>query len=162
MTIKILVKASNPLFYITKEKIPDSNTESFTRFRSDTDHPLLDPRQWTENHVAHWLQWAARSFPWTAFPKSISDEGKRHLRHGEGCFSARAPAFVGDILWEHLELLQKWFQAACTNQCVPELGAYIDYTQAPGVLPGEDRKPVPSCIDIECNVIALNSAIDEQ
>lgn len=27
--------------------------------------------------------------------------------------------------------------------CVPELSAFIDYTQAPGVLPGEDRKPIP-------------------
>lgn len=27
--------------------------------------------------------------------------------------------------------------------CVPELSPFIDYTQAPGVLPGEDRKPIP-------------------
>lgn len=26
---------------------------------------------------------------------------------GKEAFQARAPAFVGDILWEHLELLQK-------------------------------------------------------
>lgn len=26
--------------------------------------------------------------------------------------------------------------------CVPELSAFIDYTQVPGVLPAEDRKPL--------------------
>lgn len=27
--------------------------------------------------------------------------------------------------------------------CVPELNAFIDYSQAPGMSPGEDRKPIP-------------------
>ncbi|KAJ8964661.1 hypothetical protein NQ317_013179, partial [Molorchus minor] len=139
---------------------------------------VSDPRQWTENHVAHWLQWAAKEFSLDCIPlNQFRMKGKDICAMGKDAFSARAPAFVGDILWEHLELLQKGLiskdvkitaskvsplysenlmcekEGALNNpvvsssmyepMCVPELGAYIDYTQAPGVLPGEDRKPVP-------------------
>lgn len=34
-------------------------------------------------------------------------KGKDICAMGKDAFQARAPAFVGDILWEHLELLQK-------------------------------------------------------
>lgn len=33
--------------------------------------------------------------------------GKQICAMGKESFLARAPAFMGDILWEHLELLQK-------------------------------------------------------
>lgn len=115
-----------------------------------------DPRQWTENHVAHWLQWAAKEFSLDCIPlNQFRMKGKDICAMGKDAFSARAPAFVGDILWEHLELLQKDLEKerAMNNSvvsnnmyepmCVPELGAYIDYTQAPTVLSGDDRKPVP-------------------
>lgn len=32
---------------------------------------------------------------------------------GKDAFQARAPAFVGDILWEHLEILQKGRSRRC-------------------------------------------------
>lgn len=67
-----------------------------------------DPRQWTENHVAHWLQWAAKEFSLECIPlHQFRMKGKDMCAMGKDAFSARAPAFVGDILWEHLELLQK-------------------------------------------------------
>ncbi|XP_045453170.1 ETS-like protein pointed [Melitaea cinxia] len=52
-------------------------------------------------------------------------------------FLARAPAFMGDILWEHLEILQKDVEKERSllanvppnmyesNVCLPELSDYI-------------------------------------
>ncbi|KAK9877502.1 hypothetical protein WA026_018613 [Henosepilachna vigintioctopunctata] len=112
-----------------------------------------DPRQWTENHVAHWLQWATKEFSLEGIAlHQFRMKGKDICTMGKDAFAARAPAFVGDILWEHLELLQKDVEKerALSNNvpsniydsmCVPELNAYIDYSQA-SLLSGEDRKPV--------------------
>ncbi|KAF7273879.1 hypothetical protein GWI33_013435 [Rhynchophorus ferrugineus] len=109
--------------------------------------PVDDPRQWTENHVAHWLQWAAKEFSLENIPlHHFQMKGKDICVMGKDTFSARAPAFVGDILWEHLELLQKDIEreryTMFDNVCVPDIPQYIDYSQAPGVNPAEDRKPV--------------------
>lgn len=68
-----------------------------------------DPRQWSETAVMHWLDWAIREFslagvamqPWQHMT------GKQICAMGKESFLARAPAFMGDILWEHLEMLQK-------------------------------------------------------
>lgn len=69
---------------------------------------VTDPRQWTENHVAHWLQWAAKEFSLECSPlHQFRMKGKDICAMGKDAFLTQAPAFVGDILWEHLELLQK-------------------------------------------------------
>ncbi|XP_029670119.1 ETS-like protein pointed isoform X3 [Formica exsecta] len=69
-----------------------------------------DPRQWSEAAVANWLQWAIGEFslevmamqPWQHMT------GKQICAMGKESFLARAPTtFMGDILWEHLEILQK-------------------------------------------------------
>ncbi|KAH1007219.1 hypothetical protein HUJ04_004484, partial [Dendroctonus ponderosae] len=111
-----------------------------------------DPRQWSEIHVAHWLQWAAKEFSLECSPlHQFRMKGKDICAMGKDAFLARAPAFVGDILWEHLELLQKDVEKERTlsvsnaiydNMCVPEIPSYIDYTQAPVINPAEDRKPL--------------------
>ncbi|XP_064211861.1 ETS-like protein pointed isoform X3 [Tribolium castaneum] len=111
-----------------------------------------DPRQWTENHVAHWLQWAAKEFSLECIPlHQFRMKGKDICAMGKDAFAARAPAFVGDILWEHLELLQKDVEKerSLTNNvvqgniyspmCVPDLN-FLDYQGS--ILPGEDRKPI--------------------
>ncbi|KAL1514097.1 hypothetical protein ABEB36_003416 [Hypothenemus hampei] len=112
-----------------------------------------DPRQWSENHVAHWLQWAAKEFSLECSPlHQFRMKGKDICAMGKEAFQARAPAFVGDILWEHLEILQKDVEKERTlsisntiydSICVPEIPSYIDYTQAPVINPADDRKPVP-------------------
>lgn len=69
---------------------------------------VSDPRNWTENHVAHWLQWATKEFSLEGIAlHQFRMKGKDICAMGKDAFQARAPAFVGDILWEHLELLQK-------------------------------------------------------
>lgn len=70
---------------------------------------FLDPRQWTEGQVAHWLSWAAREFSLegAAAPRPLRMRGRDMCALGREAFLALVPPFTGDILWEHLEILQK-------------------------------------------------------
>lgn len=69
---------------------------------------VADPRQWTEHHVAHWLSWAIREFSLDGVHlQQFYMRGKDILAMGKDTFLVKAPAFTGDILWEHLEMLQK-------------------------------------------------------
>nr|CAD7196328.1 unnamed protein product [Timema douglasi] len=68
----------------------------------------LNPRLWSETHVAHWLYWAIREFSLEGVPlNQFHMRGKDICAMGKEAFLARAPPFMGDILWEHLEILQK-------------------------------------------------------
>lgn len=61
-------------------------------------------------HVVHWLQWAVREFSLEGSIQALHQfhmRGKDICAMGKDAFLARAPAFLGDILWEHLEILQK-------------------------------------------------------
>ncbi|KOB73459.1 Uncharacterized protein OBRU01_11132 [Operophtera brumata] len=69
--------------------------------------------------VAAWLRWAAREFSLegVALQQLARAPGKDICAMGREQFVARAPAFMGDILWEHLEILQK--------------GKHLTYSSAP-------------------------------
>lgn len=71
-----------------------------------------DPRQWTKKHVAEWLTWTMNEFSLknVAFEKFNMD-GATLCAMGKERFLDLAPDFVGDILWEHLETLQKGMSA---------------------------------------------------
>jgi len=71
-----------------------------------------DPRVWAPPQVAAWLQWAAQEFQ--LFSDSVNEfihtfklTGKEMCGLKKEDFCNRAPHFVGDILWEHLQLLQQ-------------------------------------------------------
>ncbi|KTF93465.1 hypothetical protein cypCar_00019017 [Cyprinus carpio] len=68
----------------------------------------LDPREWTEAHVREWLTWTVNEFSLknVDFHKFTMD-GANLCALGKERFLDLAPDFVGDILWEHLEMLQK-------------------------------------------------------
>ncbi|XP_065168998.1 protein c-ets-1-A isoform X3 [Atheta coriaria] len=111
-----------------------------------------DPRNWSESHVAHWLQWASKEFSLEGIAlHQFHMKGKDICAMGKDAFQARAPAFVGDILWEHLEILQKDVERerflAQSNQSifesmsVPDL-TYLDHYSSTGVMAGIDRKPI--------------------
>lgn len=69
---------------------------------------FLDPREWTEVQVAHWLDWAVREFSLEGVHmQQFYMRGRDILAMGRDAFLTRAPPFMGDILWEHLEILQK-------------------------------------------------------
>lgn len=76
-----------------------------------------DPRQWTQEHVLIWLDWAKREFSldiqnYEAFMKM---HGRDLVGLGREGFLEIAPPFTGDILWEHLEILQKGESRACQS-----------------------------------------------
>lgn len=69
---------------------------------------VSDPRLWTDQNVAQWLAWTVNEFSL----KSVDFEkfcmnGATLCGMGKERFLDLAPDFVGDILWEHLEMLQK-------------------------------------------------------
>merc|ERR1712223_1883489 len=71
-----------------------------------------DPRSWTKEHVSHWLSWAIREFSlaepnYSQFVQQFQITGKEACALSKDEFLARAPNFMGDILWAHLEMLQK-------------------------------------------------------
>ena len=71
-----------------------------------------DPRSWTRAHVATWLHWAIQEFSLygsnvDTFVMNMSMSGKELINLGKDQFVSRAPLFMGDILWTHLEILQR-------------------------------------------------------
>ncbi|GBP50578.1 Protein C-ets-1 [Eumeta japonica] len=100
---------------------------------------IIDPRQWSEAAVAAWLRWATREFSLegVALQQFARLQGKDICAMGRDAFVARAPAFMGDILWEHLEILQKDVEKDRSllanvppnmyesNVCLPELPDYL-------------------------------------
>lgn len=67
-----------------------------------------DPRLWKEADVGHWLCWATREF--SLGSSSLPDlkmSGKEMCALPKEAFLARFPPFMGDILFEHLDILQK-------------------------------------------------------
>jgi Sterile alpha motif (SAM)/Pointed domain len=70
--------------------------------------PYVDPRNWPPEHVLIWINWAKREF---SLEINNVEAFKKHGRDivglGREGFLAIAPPYTGDILWEHLEILQK-------------------------------------------------------
>nr|CAD7393049.1 unnamed protein product [Timema cristinae] len=91
---------------------PSTASRHCRKFSSLPSSPVyigrLHPRLWSETHVAHWLYWAIREFSLEGVPlNQFHMRGKDICAMGKEAFLARAPPFMGDILWEHLEILQK-------------------------------------------------------
>jgi len=71
-----------------------------------------DPKLWSRENVSQWLSWAIREFSLYGahvdnFVYSLAISGKELCLMGKEQFLTRAPLFMGDILWTHLEILQK-------------------------------------------------------
>lgn len=67
-----------------------------------------DPRLWSEGDVSRWLNWAIREFSLEGVVlQHFRMRGRDMCAMGKENFLARTPPFMGDILWEHLEILQK-------------------------------------------------------
>lgn len=134
-----------PLTPGTNKKMTEALKASFASWEKEQIRLNItkDPRQWSETAVMHWLDWAIREFslagvamqPWQHMT------GKQICAMGKESFLARAPAFMGDILWEHLEMLQKDVdveKASLENVpanlyesvCVPDLGNFLGYQSA--------------------------------
>lgn len=67
-----------------------------------------DPKEWTQTHVKHWLQWAVRQFNLASVRLAdwnITGQQLCNLTMEE--FQAKVPLDPGEVFWTHLELLRK-------------------------------------------------------
>lgn len=75
-------------------------------------------RDWTTWQVRQWLCWAIKEFSLDGLDLSnFSLTGRQLLDLDREEFLARCPYYVGDILWEHLDILQKGRSGALMRTC---------------------------------------------
>ncbi|ELU09562.1 hypothetical protein CAPTEDRAFT_136866 [Capitella teleta] len=99
-----------PLTPGTNQKMSQALMETFKSFEKEqlTYGIPKDPSQWAEAQVSQWLHWAIREFSMEGVTSSnFKMDGRQLTTMGREAFLASTPPFVGDILWEHLEILQK-------------------------------------------------------
>lgn len=123
-----------PLTPGTNQKMSQALVESFRNFGEEQRRHGIpkDPNQWSEQQVLQWLSWAIREFSLEGVQlHSFRLTGKSLLKMGREVFLRLAPDFVGDILWEHLEILQKEVEEqsalgnALPNYSEPVCGPHI-------------------------------------
>lgn len=69
---------------------------------------VVDPMQWSPLHVVQWLNWAVQEFSLEGINMAnFAVKGADLCKMEKEEFLSRCPPFVGDILWEHLDILQK-------------------------------------------------------
>ncbi|CAD7091054.1 unnamed protein product [Hermetia illucens] len=100
-----------PLTPGTNKKLAEVLKASFASWEKEVQNCNItkDPRQWTAEHVSYWLKWAIKEFSLesTNIEPFLRMRGRDMVALGREKFLAIAPPFTGDILWEHLEILQK-------------------------------------------------------
>ncbi|XP_037947889.1 ETS-like protein pointed isoform X1 [Teleopsis dalmanni] len=100
-----------PLTPGTNRKVAEVLKASFASWEKEVQNCNItkDPREWTEEHVIYWLNWAIKEFSLVSMNLEpfIKMKGRDMVELGKDKFLAITPAFTGDILWEHLDILQK-------------------------------------------------------
>ncbi|XP_046803969.1 ETS-like protein pointed [Lucilia cuprina] len=100
-----------PLTPGTNRKVAEVLKASFASWEKEVQNCNItkDPRQWTEEHVIYWLNWAIKEFSLVSMNHEpfLKMKGRDIIELGKDKFLAITPAFTGDILWEHLDILQK-------------------------------------------------------
>ncbi|XP_028931242.1 protein C-ets-1 isoform X4 [Ornithorhynchus anatinus] len=94
----------------SKEMMSQALKATFSGFSKEQQRLGIpkDPRQWTETHVRDWVMWAVSEFSLKGVDfQKFCMNGAALCALGKDRFLELAPDFVGDILWEHLEILQK-------------------------------------------------------
>ncbi|MGH0142608.1 UNVERIFIED_CONTAM: hypothetical protein FKN15_033019 [Acipenser sinensis] len=106
-------------YYQPRPPYPTRGEVSAQEVPTGHEYCASDPHQWTQSHVAEWLTWTANEFSLKdlEFHKFCMN-GAMLCALGKERFLELAPDFVGDILWEHLEMLQKGYGIEHA-QCVP-------------------------------------------
>ncbi|XP_063439575.1 transforming protein p54/c-ets-1-like isoform X1 [Mytilus trossulus] len=141
-----------PLTPGTSQKMSQALLDSFKSFEKVQYDFAKDPALWTELHITKWLQWAIQEFHLENINmNNFRMNGQTLVKMAKEDFLTLAPPFMGDILWEHLDLLQKEAaeeRASLSNvpqnysesMCVPEfadrysmLQGYVDNKSTPYV-----------------------------
>uniref|UniRef100_T1JZB4 ETS domain-containing protein n=1 Tax=Tetranychus urticae TaxID=32264 RepID=T1JZB4_TETUR len=99
-----------PLTPGTNQKMNQALIASFSSFQREREFCSIpkDPREWSPNDVQHWLNWAMREFSFESsqtFYLNMKGKDVCNLRKDE--FLALTPPYMGEILWEHLDILLK-------------------------------------------------------
>lgn len=124
----------------SKEMMSQALKATFSGFTKEQQRLGIpkDPRQWTETHVRDWVMWAVNEFSLKGVDfQKFCMNGAALCALGKECFLELAPDFVGDILWEHLEILQKEdvkpYQVNGVNPTYPESRYTSDYFISYGI-----------------------------
>ncbi|GIY21517.1 protein C-ets-1 [Caerostris extrusa] len=98
-----------PLTPGTNQKMTQALRASFKGWEMDRAQRNIprDPRLWKETDVVHWLDWAIREFSLVVSLTDINMTGKEMCALSKDAFLAKFPPYMGDILFEHLDILQK-------------------------------------------------------
>uniref|UniRef100_A0A1I8P8Z4 PNT domain-containing protein n=1 Tax=Stomoxys calcitrans TaxID=35570 RepID=A0A1I8P8Z4_STOCA len=101
-----------PLTPGTNRKVTEVLKASFASWEKEAQKCNItkDPREWSEEHVIHWLNWAVKDFslPSMNLEPFRNMKGRDMIELGkEGFLAIITPAYAGDILWEHVDMLQK-------------------------------------------------------
>ncbi|XP_071494573.1 protein C-ets-1-like [Diadema antillarum] len=84
--------------------------ESFSSFKKEQERLGIpkDPSQWTECQVVAWVLWAIKEFSLEGVSvTNFRISGRDLCSLPKTDFLSRAPPFMGDILWEHIDMLRK-------------------------------------------------------
>ncbi|XP_041449478.1 ETS-like protein pointed isoform X2 [Drosophila obscura] len=109
--LKDVPTALPPLTPGTNRKVNEVLKASFASWEKEVQKYNItkDPREWTEEHVIYWLNWAKNEFSLVSMNLDpfYKMTGRAMVELGKEKFLAITPPFTGDILWEHLDILQK-------------------------------------------------------
>ncbi len=96
----------------TNKKVGEALKLPFANWSSKASESSIssDPRKWTRDDVSKWLAWNMAEFSldsevYAEFRRTFRVDGLEMCSMGREKFLALAPDFVGDILFEHLQLL---------------------------------------------------------
>ncbi|XP_021366639.1 protein c-ets-1-B-like isoform X3 [Mizuhopecten yessoensis] len=101
-----------PLTPGSNQKVSQAFLECFKSFDIDMQKYNIpkDPIQWSEIQVVQWLQWAVKEFNVQGISMgNFAINGQQMIKNGKDEFLKLAPPYMGDILWEHLQELQKGY-----------------------------------------------------
>ncbi|KFM72159.1 Transforming protein p54/c-ets-1, partial [Stegodyphus mimosarum] len=155
-----------PLTPGTNQKMTQALRASFSSWEKERVQRNIpkDPRLWKEMDVAHWLNWATREFSLegTSLP-NFNMSGKEMCSLSKEAFLARSPPFMGDILFEHLDILQKDVEKEdhpnlenvpanlYESVCMPDFNEFFQQ--------GENNFPLP---DQKNNATTMNNTGNQQ
>ncbi|XP_050716777.1 protein C-ets-2-like isoform X8 [Eriocheir sinensis] len=127
-----------PLTPGTTKKMTDALRLSFASWEKEREkHNITkDPKQWSEDHVRQWLMWAIKDFSLEGVSvHEFQMKGRDLVGMGRDSFLNRTPPFMGDILWQHLEFLQKDVEEESANlahvpstfhECLPDFNEFLE------------------------------------
>lgn len=124
-----------PLTPGTTQKMSQVLQESFRSFEKEQQRLNIpkDPAQWSPLHVQQWLAWASAELSLHGIDVAQwVVKGTQLCKMEREEFIARCPPFVGDILWEHLDIMKKEVVAARSLLCYSEpmcVSELVDYQQ---------------------------------